>query len=121
MKKVIIRNLKDIERYYATETKTNKRHLWILKERLINAQIILRKLTPKYRHTNDRPPTKEIIIKKGTKKNCDPSYKHLEVKGVKYLLTGIHNNNGVWTYDIKDTNTGVHYLNVSYVKLKDYL
>jgi len=44
-----------------------------------------------------------------------------KTKGVTYLLTAIHKENGVWTYDIKDIDTGIHYLNVSYNKIKDYL
>ena len=51
----------------------------------------------------------------------DAEYKYIEKHGKKYLLTGVHNDNGYWSYDIKDVETGEHYYKISYNKLKEYL
>lgn len=40
--------------------------------------------------------------------------------GVTYILTGVHNKDGNWFYDLKDEN-GKHYYNISCNKIKEYL
>lgn len=69
------------------------------------------------------------MAKKKNKKTSETiPYLFKASNGIKYALVAVHNKNpdcpkgeGDWYYDLKDTETGEYYYDISYNKIKDYL